>query len=331
MSSHTDTRTGTPGTVAEYATHSPYSDPGPHAALVAAVATDPASLHAAVTNAVVHYRSDQGPITPQQIADTGRRWVANILDGVVERDPAPLSEARERACQVGGCCRDHSLLTVAILREHGIPARTRAGFAGYFSPGFHHDHVVVERWDGDRWVRSDPELSPADFPFDVHDMPTGEGAPFETAAEAWLAYRAGRTDLSTYGVAPDLPALCGPWLVLQYVVTELAHRRRTELLLWDEWSDLPEGDLSAGALPDGALLAVIDRVSSLLVTADGGGADGAAAEAELTALWADDERLRPGDIITTYSPDGRIGDTDLVARTTRWREGEVSEVAVVGH
>lgn len=49
-----------------------------------------------------------------------------------------------------GCCRDFSLLFVAALRGRGVPARTRIGFAGYFAPDFHHDHVVAELWDGHR-------------------------------------------------------------------------------------------------------------------------------------------------------------------------------------
>jgi hypothetical protein len=34
-----------------------------------------------------------------------------------------------------------------MLREAGIPARARAGFAGYFTDGFFDDHWVVEVWD----------------------------------------------------------------------------------------------------------------------------------------------------------------------------------------
>ncbi|WP_435737440.1 transglutaminase-like domain-containing protein [Cellulosimicrobium sp. PMB13] len=329
----------------DYATHSAFSDPGPHAALLAAVPTDPASLHAAVTAAVVHYRAGANPPTPEQLADVDGRWVETILDAVSRRAPGrALAEPRDPARQVGGCCRDHALLAVAILREHGVPARTRLGFAGYFDEGFRTDHVVAERWvphdlvpddampgdvvPGDvvpddaasgartrapgRWARFDPELPAGSRAFDVHDLPTGEGSPFETAAEAWLAYRAGRTDLAAYGVAPNLPELGGPAIVHRYVLGDLAHRMRSELLLWDAWgtSRLFRSPVD----PRDAELA--DRVARLVVRADAGDL---AAERELEALWAaDDVRVRPGPVVTTWSPTGRLGSTDLTRRTTTW-------------
>lgn len=45
---------------------------------------------------------------------------------------------------------------ISLLRHHGVPARSRIGFAGYFTQGWHHDHVVPEAWLGGRWVRCDP-------------------------------------------------------------------------------------------------------------------------------------------------------------------------------
>ncbi|MFB8228315.1 transglutaminase-like domain-containing protein [Cellulosimicrobium sp. NPDC055967] len=298
--------------VSRYATHSPYSDPRHHGPLLAAVAPDPASLHAAVTNAVVHYRAGATTATPDQLDDVDRRWTASILDAVVERSPGHLDAPRSPERQVGGCCRDHSLLAVAVLREHGVPARTRLGFAGYLgSDGFHHDHVVVERHDGARWVRSDPELAPDDVAFDPFDLPAGEGSPFETAAEVWTAYRAGRRDLADHGVGPDVPWLTGPGLVQRYVLADLAHRQRHELLLWDVWgaAALP------GAAPDARAVALTDRVADLTLQADAGDRT---AEAALTVLWATDDRLRPGRYVTTWSPTGRLGWTDLTARRTGW-------------
>jgi|GEM_PF-329160 len=318
-----DARESAPA-LADYATHSPYSDPGPRAGLVAAVPPDAASLHRAVTSAVVHYRAGATPPTPDQLADVDGRWVATILATAARRAPGlALNDARDPRDQVGGCCRDHSLLAVAVLREHGVPARTRLGFASYLGAGFRTDHVVVERWVPDgarpgpatatpgRWVRLDPELRPADHAFDPYDLPTGEGSPFETAAEAWRAYRAGRTDLAAYGVAPGHPALAGPAFVHRYVLGDLAHRMRTELLLWDVWGVMAP----FGEEPDDAAVALADRVADLTLAADAG--DAAAHEA-LAALWRADRRLRPGPTVATLSPSGRTGTTDLRSRRTAW-------------
>ena len=300
--------------LAEYATHSPFSDPGRHAPLLAAVRTDPGSLHAAACSTVIHYRAGAQELSPGQDADIDLRWLADILDAAQDRSPGPLDTPRPAGRQIAGCCRDHTLVALGVLREHGVPARSRVGFAAYFRPGFHHDHVVAELWDGSRWVRFDPELTAGDdwFTFDSHDMPTGLGAPFETAAEVWLAHRRHGLDVSLYGVDPSMPELCGPEFVRGYVVTELAHRQREELLLWDVWGDtLPETTTPADELDR-----LADEIAALLVAADAGSAE---AEAELTRRYATDPRLRPGGSVVTLSPTGRVGDADLVARVNRWR------------
>ncbi|MDQ4025337.1 MAG: transglutaminase-like domain-containing protein, partial [Actinomycetota bacterium] len=222
----------------EYSRQSPYSDPGQHAGLLAAVAPDRASVSAAARAAIVHYRSGLEPSDDQR-GDPDRRWLTSILDAAVARQPGPIDAPRAAARQVTGCCRDHTLLALGVLREHGVPARSRVGFAGYFTPSFHHDHVVVEEWDGQRWVRWDPELEPgSEWDFDPRDMPTGPAAPFQTAAEAWRAIRAGEADPTRYGVDPSLPHLGGKDFVRDYVLLEVAHRQCDELLLWDLWGPM---------------------------------------------------------------------------------------------
>jgi hypothetical protein len=318
--------------IAAYAQQSPYSDPGRHAALLAEVDPTPAALHHAACATIVHYRGQASELADGQDADIDLRWLADVLDVATKRVPGSLLADRPVPDRVAGCCRDVTLLAVGALRQHGIPARSRVGFAGYFEGGFHHDHVVAERWDGTRWVRFDTMLDPANGPrpdprpgrpphlqawgFDVHDMPTGPGAPFQTAAEVWQQLRAGTADPAVYGVDASLPDLCGAEFVRGYVVEELAHRQREELLLWDVWGDtLPPG-LQPTPRPDDEYDALADEVADLLVRADAGDVD---AEAELDARYATDDRLHPRGAVVTLSPTGRVGDTDLVGRSTRWR------------
>lgn len=305
-----------------FAQHSDFSDPGRHAALLAAVPTGTPSLHTAVTSAIVHYRAEEP--TPEQELDIDARWVAAICDTVTQRFDGPLSTARPDAQKSGGCCRDHSLLAVAILREHGIPARSRVGFAHYFNDGFANDHVVVERWQRGsqtgRWVRFDPEFDASGIDGRAHDLPTGPDAPFQTASRAWLAYRDGNDDLLGHGVDVNMTHLTGPGFVQGYVIRELAHLMRTELLLWDLWGVLelqrPEpGKPMAQIEP---FLGLTDQLARLIIAADDG--DSGAWE-RLTELWRTDERVRPERVVLTASPTGRFGDTDLHDRTTTWHSG----------
>jgi len=273
----------------KHAAHTPYSDPGSYADLLQALPNELEALCATSRNVIAHYRADLPDLPKKRRGEIDSRWLRTILELDQDRNPFPLAEPRPLQARVAGCCRDHSLFLVGALREHRVPARTRVGFASYFTPGYHHDHVVVELWNGDRWVRTDPELSARSRDFDVRDMPVGPGAPFETAAEVWTGYRTGEIDASTYGVFPG-SELSGPDFVHGYVVFEVAHRFGDELLLWDSWGATDGGDV-----------ALIDEIAALLIRADAGDD---MAEAELAQRYRDDDRLHPGDSVQQYSPYG---------------------------
>ena len=258
---------------------SPYSTPGRHADRLAALPDDLTSLGAASRNIIGHYRAELPDLPEDRRGEVDSRWLEVILGLDQQRHPAPLDDPRPSAERVAGCCRDHCLLVVGALRQRGVPARDRIGFAHYFSPGWAGDHVIVERWHEGRWQRADPELGP-DHPFDVHDMPAGPNAPFETAAEAWLGWRTGDRDLSTYGLEAD-PALTGPDFVRTYVIFEVAHRYGDEMLLWAGW----------GATEHAPDVSTIDELARLLVLADAGDHN---AEADLWARYHQDDRLHPG-------------------------------------
>jgi hypothetical protein len=257
---------------------------------------------------IVHYWAGGLTFSSERLAEIDHRWVERMLDTDQRRNAAPLSAPRPDTERVAGCCRDFTLLTVAALRHQGVPARSRVGFAGYFQPDFHHDHVVVDYWNGERWVYVDAMLDPAEWPFDPTNLPRPVGARpeppplFATAAQVWSAYRSG-TAVDSYGVRPDLP-LRGGWFVGGYVLQELAHRQREELLLWDVWGARPGP--SGGGDPE-----LIDEVAALLLRADEG--DGAAEE-ELADRYRTDPRLHPGGTVRCLSPTGTESMVDLRSR-----------------
>lgn len=269
-----------------YARHSEFSDPGHHRARLATLPNDVAALNAASRNVIGHYRAELKGLPETRWSEIDSRWLESILDVDAMRCDLPLDVPRRFNDRVAGCCRDHSLFVIGALRDRGVPARSRVGFAHYFDPDWAHDHVIVEHWNGQRWMRTDPELDPAaDWPFDPLDMPSGDRAPFETAAEAWLRYVAGKTDLTRYGVVPD-SEFSGPTFVRDYVLRELGHRFGDELLLWDELTDVED----------------VDGLAALLVRADAGETK---AEVDLRARYQADERLRPGHTVQQDSPYGR--------------------------
>lgn len=186
-----------------------------------------------------HSRAQADALPAATADDISLRWVEAILAVDQSRHPSPLTVDRPPGQRVQGCCRDHSLLAVAVLRHHGIPARSRVGFAGYLSgTGWHHDHVVAEAWVDGRWRRFDPEFADATAAVgtlrDTSDIPAGPTSPFLTAAHVWRGHRSGVLDVDRFGVAEDVP-IAGDWFVHSYVIQEVAHRFGDELLLWDQW------------------------------------------------------------------------------------------------
>ncbi len=296
--------------IEDYARHSRYTDPGRFAALLDPLPGDVRGLTAVVRNVIVHYRGAGISFTGDRLAEIDHRWLEHILTTDQRRFGTPLDTPRPAPQRVVGCCRDFTLLTVAALRQHGIPARSRVGFAAYFAPDFHCDHVIAEYWNGDRWVFVDAQLEPGpDDWFDTCDIPVADIArragtdpapmpPFATAAQVWTGFRRGEIDAQRYGVDPDRH-LRGGSFVRNYVLQELAHRQRDELLLWDHW-----GAMAADLTGD---LDLIDQIAALLLAADHGENS---AEQELAARYAADPRLHPGTRVRSHSPTGAVTDVD---------------------
>lgn len=290
-------------TLDAYARHSSYSDPGPYAGLINDLPTEIGALTSVVRNVLVHYRAAGITFTGDRLAEINNRWLTRILQTDQKRFSEPLARQRPIGERVVGCCRDFALLTVSALRQQGIAARSRVGFASYFIPGFHCDHVVAEYWNGQRWVWVDAQLEPGPpWPFDVQDIPH-PGPLFVTAAQSWQALRRGEIDPMNFGVDPNLPAR-GEWFIYDGVLQELAHRRRDELLLWDSFGAM------VGPPPGVVDVELADEIAALLVAADAGDET---AEWELARRYDADDRLNPRGRVVCHSPDGSIEPVDLAA------------------
>jgi hypothetical protein len=130
------------------------------------------------------------------------RSTAEVVARAFELSDAPLTVAREPEQRVFGICRHFTLLHTALLRAQGVPARVRCGFGNYFDPSKWYDHWITERWNGERWVRDDPQVDDLQaklvhLDFDPYDQPPGK---FLTGSEAWIAARAGEIDPELFGI-----------------------------------------------------------------------------------------------------------------------------------
>jgi hypothetical protein len=221
----------------------------------------------------------------ETISDTRRnevhiRTLENIIDRVLSHDPRPLTEPRSLGNRVIGNCRDYTLLTVALLRERGVPARGRCGFGAYFSPGKFVDHWVAEFWSEDqsRWVRMDAQIDDVqkrlfNIGFDLLDVPADQ---FLIAGDAWSRCRSGELDPGDFGILD----MAGLWFIAGNLIRDVASLNSKEMLPWDAWGGMPQ----PGDHLDVAQLAFFDRLASLTQDPD-------AHFAEIRALYEGDERL----------------------------------------
>ena len=174
--------------------HSPLTDPGPHARAARRRrhrprrrCTRPPAARSSTTAAGAEQ------LAPGQDADIDLRWLVRH-PRARRRSGRPVRSSQPRAPAPA----DRRLLPRPHARRDRRPARARHPGAqpGRASPATSGRGSTTTTWSpsagtASRWVRFDPELNMAEnwFGFDSHDMATGLGAPFETAAEVWLAHR----------------------------------------------------------------------------------------------------------------------------------------------
>jgi hypothetical protein len=223
----------------DYAAPGPLTDlDGIDAAVLEPVAGDPVEICFPAHTLVIQPHDAQAiGIPPERFAENQLRPAASILRALLALAPAPLSVPREPEKRVIGTCRHFALLSCALLRYRGIPARVRCGFATYFQPGLGLDHWITEYRDGEkgRWVRVDSEILGQSVLPHPEDVQAGE---FLSGGEAWSAFRRGEIDAAHFGVYGS--ENWGPAEIRGNLVKDLAALNKVEMLPWDEWGRMEE-------------------------------------------------------------------------------------------
>jgi transglutaminase-like putative cysteine protease len=100
-----------------------------------------------------------------RIAEIDTRYAQDMLARLFELADLPLTGQRAPRERIVGCCRDFTVLFLAIARAQGLPARARVGFGAYLEAGWNLDHAIAEVWDAakGRWQFVDPS-SPTIIP-----------------------------------------------------------------------------------------------------------------------------------------------------------------------
>jgi hypothetical protein len=124
---------------------------------------------------------------------------AAMISELFRRDHRGLVLDRKEADRLVVTCRYVAVLTAAILKSKGIPARVRSGFESYAvpTPRVSCDHWITQYWSdvADRWFSIDVDCCLEDLDFDPFDLPKDK---FEFAADSWLRVRGGSVDLARF-------------------------------------------------------------------------------------------------------------------------------------
>jgi hypothetical protein len=159
--------------------------------------------------------------------------LAGRLQQIADLDGRALIVERAAERRAVGTCRDYALMLCGMLRQQGVPARVRCGFAAYFRK-YWEDHWICEYWRDGRWHRADAQLDPVIAPrlgidFDLADLPDDM---FITAGEAWRRCRAAKADAAAFGHGE---AAKGLWFVRVNVARDHHSMNGREISDWDTW------------------------------------------------------------------------------------------------
>jgi hypothetical protein len=251
-----------------------YATPGPMTAtatidpvLFDGLPTSASGLCGVSTGLFVHeYLASMYGVTnaEQRTDELERRTIGELIDVLVSLDGSrPLREPRSPGHRAIGNCRQFSLMTCALLRRAGIPARVRAGFADYFGSDTWTDHWIIERWDADRtrWVRTDPQLDEIQqeqfgYTFDPMHVPPDR---FLTGAEAWQRCRRGDDSPQRFGIMD----MRGLWFIAGSVIRDLAALNKVETHVWDIWGVMEQMLFTELTQEQRTL---VDRIAQTIVT-----------------------------------------------------------------
>src|SRR3984957_4763765 len=242
---------------------------GRQASLLEGLPDEPAALAAVLHGLVIHEHMVGGYGVTLSEADRRTvhvRRTGDLLAEIAARAPRPLDAERPREGRMPGNCRGFTGLATALLRAHGIPARARCGFGGYFGTGWFEDHWVCEYWHvaHQRWQLLDAQIDSVQlgwFPvdFDLTDVPRDQ---FLVAGEAWRRIRAGAADPAKFGLSQMNEA--GDWWIAGNLMRDGAALLNLELLPWDAWGAMP----SPADVIDDDLAALFDRLAELTLAPD---------------------------------------------------------------
>ena len=293
-----------------YKKHSCITDPKEFSYLFDAISSDVVTIKNLLQGIILHFW-DGGfynyQIAFKRLFDIETRYVYKILEKMIQLNDAPLTVERSLDDRIVGSCRDYATLFCAILRHHGVPARTRVAFSAYYFQNYYHDEVVLEYWnqEKEKWCLIDPRVTEPHIvrqkliiDFDLFDVPRDK---LIVAGLAWEMARENPA-LADKFCGGDRSKNKGLWYIRDRLVQDLAALNSVEMQLWDAWGLI----LASHEIEeDQAQLIYLDTLAKLTLDPD-------KHFEELCTLYQNDLSVKVPETITSFSPIYKKKDIKLV-------------------
>jgi hypothetical protein len=254
-----------------------YTDPGEYEPMFANLPDSLTEICKLIKSQLIHPIADLPQyrnLIPQERSYEDLKYptVQSILAGLKHYNPDGLTLDRKPADRLVVSCRYHAILLASILKYKGIPVRVRYGFATYLYPGHHLYHVVCEVWNDNekRWMLVDPDRQMIDV----------SSQQFQFAGDAWIKYREGKLDPTTYGV----PNWWGAHPILDALCHDAASVLGHEHIYYDRPPISADSTMDVQKLPADQI-EMINRISTLTTNVD-------AHFNELLKLFAENKQLQ---------------------------------------
>ena len=280
-----------------YRRQGPLTDPRSEAKYFEGLPSSVADLRDIVEGLLIHvfWAQRYGLSVPDdRMGELQLRSVPEKLRRLRELDDRPITQARPPQRRLLGNCRDFSVMLCSMLRNRGMAARARCGFATYFAPNHFEDHWVCEYLDtSGGWVMVDSQLDGLQrerlaIDFDPLDVPSDR---FLVGGKAWQMCRTGEADPDAFGIGD----MHGLWFVRGNLVRDIASLNKVELLPWDAWGlmigedeRVPESDMELLDKAAGLSAAAGDRFQ------------------EVRSLYLGSDALRVPPVIRSYRGSGFV-------------------------
>ncbi len=224
-----------------YSIHSVVTDPGDTKEWFGMIEPDPEAIFSIVKGLVLPVDMVSQYVASFTDRDLQREIntleVSQLVPIVLRMDERPISHFRPPEHRLIGICTHHAVLTCALLRHSGIPARVRHGFEMYMHPEQHEDHSICEYWNenSQQWTRIDTEMNPLlareRFQIDALDV---SSAGFMSGAEVWLQCRKRKLNTNAFGIMGD--GWEGGWeFVLSALLCDIHDLMQDEVLPWTDF------------------------------------------------------------------------------------------------